>query len=301
MTDGIKNFTEVLVASYNKYIKDFWGDEMENSKSPGDFRTLDFVVHSWGDQKCELLGKTPKEAIGEALPEEIDFDDITYMFETFAVKAGFEIPNVITDLFFSAPDAAEEYILSVIDNMDLSINVDKKISDEENKKFCVFMEAVGFLERISPDKAKERVFRIFKECDTKNNSINELVCEAMQRCGFVDEMVEILVNSTKIGEKEHFILQELVHIEDNESVFRCLKACLKKECENIAMTVQIVSDCGDGRLIPLMRKIARNQLKALFDAGKSPYDESKESQEFFLICNAITRIGGNIDDLLLPE
>lgn len=301
MTESMKNFTEALVASYNKYIKAFWDNELENSKDSGDFRTLDFVVHSWGDQKCELLGKTPKEAIGEALPEEIDFNDIIYMLEMFAAKTGFDIPDVITDLFFSAPEAAEEYILSVVDNMNLSINVDKRISDEENKKFCIFMEAVGFLDRISRDKAKERLFRVFKECDAENNSINEIVCEAMQRCGFVDEMVELLDNSTKIGEKEHFILQELVHIKDNENVFKCLKACLKKECEDIAMTVQIVSDCNDGRLIPIMRKIAKNQLKELLDSGRSPYDESNESNEFFLICNAITRLGGSIEDLLMPE
>lgn len=301
MNESMKHFTEVLVASYNKYIKDFWDNEIENRNISDDFRTLDFVVHSWGDQKCELLGKTPKEAIGEALPEEIDFDDIIYMFEMFAVKAEFELPDVITDLFFSAPEAAEEYMLSVIDNMDLSINADKKISDEENKKFCIFMQAVGFLERISRDKAKERLFHIFTECDAENNAINEIICEAMKRCGFVDEMIELLDRCEKIGVREHFILQELVHIKDNEDVFSCLKACLKKECVNVAMTVQIVSDCNDGRLIPLMRKIARNRLKAIYEAGKTPYDESDDSKEFFLICNAITRIGGNIDDLLMPE
>lgn len=301
MTDDIKVLTKKLVESYNKFIKDFWDDEFENRKNSGEFRTLDFAARSWGKQKCELFGKTPEEAIGDTLPEEIDFDDVIYMFEEFAVGAGFGIPDAIKDLFFSAPEAAEEYLLTVIDNMDLSINVDEKISDEENKKFCIFMEALGFAERISPDKTKSRLFRIYENCDVANNSILEIVCEAMLHCGFVDDMIALIDNSTKIGEKEHFILQELAHAESNEDIFRCLKTCLKKECEDIAMTVQIVSDCNDGRLIPLIRKIARNHLKIVYESGHTPYDKSPIAEEFFLICNAVTRLGGTIEDLLSQD
>lgn len=302
MTEEIKVLTHALVESYNKYIKDFWDIELEQKENSEEFRPLEFVVHSWGDRNCELLGgKTPKEAIGEILPEEIDFDDIIYILEAFAVGTGYVTPDAITDLFFAVPEAAEEYILSVIDGMDLSINVDNIVSDEENKKFCIFMEAVGFTHRISSDKAKERLFRLFAECDTENRPINEILCGAMNNCGFIPEMIALIDNSEKIGEKEHFVLQELVHIENNEDVFRCLKACLKKDCDDIAMTVQIVSDCNDGRLIPLIRKIAKNYLKVVYASGHTPYDKSDVAEQFFLICNAVVRLGGTIEDLLSGE
>ena len=301
MTDNMKKLCNELVASYNKYINDFWLNEMSKEEKGKEIRTMDFVLSSWGDAECSLLGKTPKEAIGEGFPDTIEFDDMICLFNAFAVEGSFELPDAICDLFFSAPEAAEEYILSVIDNMDLSINSDNDISDEENEMFCIFMQAVGVLNRIAPANAKERLFRIFSECSADNSPINEIVCEAMRKCGFVSEMTALLDNSDKIGEKEHYVMQELVHISGDENVFRCLKACLKKECDDIAMTVQIVSDCDDGRLIPLLRKIARNQLRALFEAGKSPYDESDEAHNFFLICNAITRLGGSIEDLLTLE
>lgn len=301
MKDIIKNLTEELVESYNKFIVEFWTQEMEKDQSSEDRKTFEYVISSWGDLKCDLLGKTPKETIGETLPDEIEFDDIIYMFETFAVDASFEIPDVITDILFSAPDAAAEYILSVIDNMDLSINGDNEINDEENKKLCVFIAAVANLKRLSKDIAKERLFRLFNECDKDNSSIIELVCETMVNCGLVKEMTEYIDLCVKISDKEHFILQELVRISDSEEVFKTLKACLKKECEDIAMTVQIVSDCNDGRLIPLIRKIARNRLKDLYETGHTPYDESEEAKKFFLICNAVVRLGGSIDDLLSLE
>ena len=301
MTESLNVFTEELVASYNKLIVDFWTSEMEKGPDAADLETIDFVTGSWGDRKCDLLGKTPKEAIGETLPDEIEFDDIVYMFESFAVKASFEIPAVITDLFFSAADAAEEYVLSVIDNMDLSINGDEVISDEENEKLCIFFGSLGCLRYLPKDIAKDRLFRVFDKCDKENASVIEMVCESMVKCGLVREMTEYIDARDKICEKDYFILEELVRVSDNEEVFRSLKACLKKECEDISMTVQIVSDCDDGRLIPLIRKIARNQLKALYESGHTPYDESDESKKFFLICNAVSRLGGNIDDLLSLE
>jgi len=301
MTENMQEFTKLLIDSYNKYVGECFQYNFEHGVAQDENSPVKHITSRWGDTECKLLGKTPKDAIGENLPDEIEFDDIVYMFNSFAVEGDFNIPDAVCDLFFSAPAEAEEYILSVIDGMDLTINGDKIISDEQNEMLCIFLQAVENLHRIPKDVAKERLLCIFEKCEKDNYLINETVCDAMLKCGFVADMVELLDSSTKIGEKEHYILQALVTLTGDEDVFRCLKACLKKDCEDISMTVQIVSDCGDGRLIPLMRKIARNQLKALFDAGKSPYDESEESQEFFLICNAITRLGGSIEDLLVME
>ncbi|MBE7064367.1 MAG: hypothetical protein E7384_00910 [Ruminococcaceae bacterium] len=298
MTENMRIITENLIASYNKYITEFWVQEMDLSKNANERKSLDIIASGWGDAECELLGKTPKDYIGESLPEEIDFDDIIGMFNSFAVGATFDIPDAVCDLFFSAPEAAEEYLISVIDDMDLSINGDDKISDEENKKLCIFIEAVSNLHRITKEKAKDALFGVYGKCSENNPSILEVACNSMIKCGFVSDMISLFETIDKIGVKEHFILQELVHIQGDEDVFKCLKSCLKKDCDDMSMTVQIVSDCGDGRLIPLIRKIARNELKALYAAGKTPYDESEEANKFFIICNAVTRLGGSIEDLL---
>lgn len=302
MEKNIEKFTETLIKSYNAFIEEYYDGKLNDSSSDKEDLTLDFLQSRWGDTDCKILGTTPKNAIGEFFPEEIDFDDIIYMYDSFAYDGVYDIPVAVCDLLFSAPEAAEEYILSIIDEMDLNINGDRIISDEDNKKLCLFIESIKISDRIAAEKVKDRLFRIFSECSAENYLINETVCDAMESCGFVKEMVGYIEKCSIIGEKEHYILQKLVKLSDtDDAIFKCLKSCLKKDCKNISMTVQIVSDCGDGRLIPLIRKIARNQLEAIFDAGKTPYDESQESQEFFLICNAVTRLGGSIEDLLTLE
>ena len=191
-----------------------------------------------------------------------------------------------------------QYVFDVVENMDLNIDGDNNISVEDNERLCTFFAVLSLVKHMKSDSLTEKVMTAFQKCPEENFSISECLCQALFDLDCVGKIIEFINNANSLGIKEETVLQMLVKQPKCDEIYYCIKGCLKNDSPDLGMIAQIAADYNDGRIIPILRKTAKKMLAELYAKNLTPYMKCDESNEFFVVCNAISRLGGSVEDLL---
>ena len=290
---------ETFIKQYAKYLSRLNPLESEDVIDLSEVEPEEYfnkATESWINSFDEVLDSTPKEyleSVEKPKNEEETYEIIRMISLNLTVMAPKLLVDYLCDIEYTLP------ILKKILNGDVITKAYETLFNEqkEYEDFEIYRQAVVVSSRY-PELAKE-LLESFIKCHDANDNILEHITESLRELKAYDEVIEFLNGEKEIDDKHLHLLVMLAETESKEDkIYNCLKRCFKRIKEDsIKLTaVYIFVDYGDSRIVPLLRKYAKELV-----AKKQNSTNEDEGQEIKLILytvlSVIESFGGNIEDI----
>jgi len=281
--------SELLFESYNMAVEESYNKIFMSNKSHELLNIEDESIRQQLQKDLEKWAQTPNSSIGGISPREY-FDSVTELeqlielFKMAAVLCDNDIPDPLLDKLHTYNDDAVNSLLNLASD-------DKYLYDDDEQ--IISLMAIRTIGKWKALSALEALIKLMFEVSEDNEIIIEEILNSLIEIGqsAVSRIMEILNESSNIGNLEEYLLDTLVKIGVKvkerslyDLIYRTIKNTFIK-MENKLFGAICLGNFGDGRAIPVLRGYIEKNRNTI------------DYETFLEIKSSIYRLGGNIDDI----
>jgi hypothetical protein len=281
-----------LIKGYNKFIEDL---SFEKDVAKDDYSKEE---SEWAEKPLEELGgKTPAQ-LAKEIEDDCSEEEIKELYRFATDNSYWSIPGFIKNIMQNVPEATQACLSEILDDGERFIKEGavEKLEEKEIADFECFVTTLRLAPDFGFEKIDNRIIELFR-----GSSENEEVLDAFQTsfCKMdVSKIIPILSDFDLSDEKLSIPAQAIIETgKKSDEIFYALKKLLR-ERDTGTLFAMILTDYGDGRIVPLMRK----QLKKISDTYylMGPDDKNREDVYRLMIYynNMIRTLGGQTDDIM---
>lgn len=295
-----------LTQSYNVFVEKVSQAHMEemNRQETAYWEIPPLVVDEpvWLSSRCAVLEETPEELLAREYPAgSLAAEEILECYRYGALQMIYHMPLFLEEWLVGLGEEGQTYLLSLLDSSVVRKNVsDGRLSETEREEMELFYSAVRTARLFPQQTVKDKLLETYGRCVAANQMFLERISDTFV-C-YQDEALVIgyLDGAEAITEKEVNLTQALVSMGKREdSIYQCLRRTFKRAGEEKRYLAMMLSDYGDSRAIPLLRKYAQERISCYqSDPAGSPEEKKEQEGEIFMTLNMIEQLGGLTDDLI---
>nr|WP_010245778.1 HEAT repeat domain-containing protein [Acetivibrio cellulolyticus] len=280
---------EILFESYNMAVEESYNKIFMSNKSHELLNIEDETIrqHLAGD--LEKWASTPMIELDGISPEGYfksiaDMAQLVELFKLAAQLCDNDIPDPLNDRLKTFNEDAVNELLALAADKSLLCDDDDQIIS------LMAIRTIGKWQSVS---SLEPLIKLMFELEEDNEIVVEEICGTMIQfgSGAANRIIEILDESSDIGNLEEYLLDTLVKIgftiKDKslyDLIFRTIKSVFNK-MDNKLFGAICLGNFGDGRAIPALRGFVEKNKNSI------------DYETFLEIKSSVHRLGGNMDDI----
>ena len=284
-----------VIRAYAKFIATSNETPVLDQEPDQYFKSL---TEKWLNEEDDYLGRIPLDLLNElpVIEKEEDFVDIVnYIGNQLIV----DCPDFLISYLIKS-DVGQLAISNILKDDIIKENYEEVYMDKEKREsFETYKQAV--LIGANFPSLVDLLINGYEKTHFANEIIHENIAIALGDLKAYEDILTF-IDSLPVFEYRHLSISLiLLDYEEKKRVYPSLRKAFRKAKENSVKNIlaYIFSILGDARAVPMLRKYAIDQVNLAKEKIKNDpnQDPMRMRQDLAGILNAITKLGGNVDDI----
>lgn len=227
----------------------------------------------------------------ESAADEEFFDLCAYVM----INNSGAMPSFIAQGLRKRGTASEKFLTQYLELPILEMDVNSQcLTKEQLYQTDMINSAIYLAGELESDTMYQRIGQLFRQCITANEMFLEKMVSALSHKSALPVVKELLADQELAVIKIADVMQMVCNIgEKSDELFKLMKQGFKlliKDPQTEIVGAMLMYDYGDTRIIPAMRKLAKDKIEV---AGIV----TKDNTPIYILLSMIHKLGGNTSEL----